>query len=154
MNHEHTTWVRKFNKCCGIPIAWRGRKESRASEGLSESLNPKTCTRQTVQKSEGETHVGYRKSLKNYLCRWYWVGQPWSRACGHRKLLEVRGVEVEAGRAILGSPAGADGLKQFFPPSLEPPDETYILCLIFVYILVLIQEPKISFTYIFRKAEF
>lgn len=116
MNHEHTTWVRKFNKCCGIPIAWRGRKESRASEGLSESLNPKTCTRQTVQKSEGETHVGYRKSLKNYLCRWYWVGQPWSRACGHRKLLEVRGVEVEAGRAILGSPAGADGLKQFFSP--------------------------------------
>lgn len=41
-----------------------------------------------------------------------------------------------------------------FVPSLEPPDETYILCLSLIYILVLIQEPKISFTYIFRKAEF
>lgn len=76
MNHEHTTWVQKFNKCCDIPIAWRGRKESRASEGLSESLNPKTCTRQTAQKSGGKTHAGYRKALENYLGRWYWWASP------------------------------------------------------------------------------
>lgn len=111
------------------------------------------CNRQDVQKSWGKNSFGCRKPLDKLPGQAILNGAALMQSLRPQEAVRGVGSRSKSGRAILGSPAGADGLKQFFPPSLEPPDETYILCLIFVYILVLIQEPKFSFTTYLEKKD-